>query len=153
MSWQSDTLAAVIMDWKTNHLLLVEKLVLHIDQVGTTTFDKLEARALQHGISMAVFDRAIERLHKLPQIKRTMKLGTVHYELQAVVEKKPVTSEFGGWLRENYPWPGKNGVPEFVMPFPEWDLSWIFLTPDELEEYKNNGRRVFKRKRYEHTRR
>lgn len=140
------------MDWKTNHLLLAEKLVLHIDEVKTTTFDKLEARARQHGISMAVFDRAVEKLHKLPQIKRTMKLGTVHYELQAIKPKPgPILSS--EWMRDNYPWPGKNGVPEFVMPFPEWDLSWIFLTPDELEEYKNNGRQVFKRKRYEHTRR
>lgn len=141
-------------NWRTNYLLLAEKLVLHIDVEKTTTFDKLEARALKHGINMAVFDRAIEKLHKLPQIKRTVKLGTVHYELQAVKAKAgPMLS--GEWLAQNYPWPGKNGVPEFVMPWPEWDLSYLFMKPDEAEKYKAEmkGKRMFKKKTYEHTRR
>jgi hypothetical protein len=112
--------------WHTNFLDLAEKLVLHIDAEKTTTFDKLEARARKHGISMNVFDRAIEKLHKLPNIKRTVKLGTVHYELQAVKAKPgPILS--GEWLAANYPWPGKNGVPSFVMPWPEWDLSYLFM--------------------------
>jgi hypothetical protein len=142
------------MSWKTNHLLLAEKLVLHIDAEKTTTFDKLEARALKHGIAMSVFDRAIEKLHKLPNIKRTVKLGTVHYELQAVKAKAgPILS--GEWVAANYPWPGKNGVPEFVMPFPEMDLSYLFLKPEEAEEYKAQmkGKKMFSKKKYEYARR
>jgi hypothetical protein len=139
------------MSWKTNHILLTEKLVLHIDAEKTTTFDKLEARARKHGIAMSVFDRAIEKLHKLPQIKRTVKLGTVHYELQAVKPKaSPILS--GEWLKQHYPWPGKNGVPDFVMPFKDWNLSYLFMTPEEAEEYKAEmkGQRSFTRKKYQH---
>jgi hypothetical protein len=141
-------------DWRNNHLLLAEKLVLHIDAEKTTTFDKLEARALKHGIAMNVFDRAIEKLHKLPNIKRTVKLGTVHYELQAVKPKTgPILS--GEWVAQHYPWPGKNGIPPFVMPFPELDLSYLFMKPEEAEDYKAQmkGKRTFKRKSYEHARR
>lgn len=149
--------------WHTNHLLLAEKLVLHIDAEKQTTFDKLEARALKHGIAMNVFDRAIEKLHKLPNIKRTVKLGTVHYELQAVKAKPgPILS--GDWVRANYPWPQvctscSGNLCSACFPFHDPEKDTVSKIRERLvmtrDEYKalSEGRTYIPKKRYEHTRR
>jgi hypothetical protein len=139
-------------DWRTNHLLLAEKLVLHIDAEKTTTFDRLEARARQHGIAMSVFDRAIEKLHKLPNVKRTVKLGTVHYELQAVKPKASSFDILAEWWK-THPYPEMNSTNDCHHEiFAGIDLSYLFMKPEEAEEYKAQmkGKRTFKRKAYQY---
>jgi len=73
--------------WKTNHLLLTEKLVLFIGKTPGVTLDVLEARALGHGVPMRVFDQAIQNLHRLKGVKRTTSGDTVKYSLQEIKEK------------------------------------------------------------------
>lgn len=139
--------------WHSNYLDLAEKLVLHIDQVKVTTFDKLEVRALKHGISMNVFDQAIARLHKLPNIKRTVKLGTVQYELQAVKVKANSFNAFAEWRKDN-PYPVMDSTNDCHHEiFAGIDLSFMFMTPEEAELYRAEmkGQRVFKKKKYEHA--
>lgn len=135
--------------WKTNHILLAEKLIKAIGEADTVSFDVLEARARKHGIAMGTFDSAIALIHKLPNVKRSVAHGTVQYAIQ-VVKPKPGPGTASAWVRENYPWPGVGDVPPFEMPFPEIDMSWILLSPEELDKYKAEaaGRTYIPRKRY-----
>lgn len=140
--------------WKSNPIQLTEKLVIYIGQNPKVSLDALEARAIKHGVAMSVFDQAVAHLHKLKGVKRTASAyGVVKYELQAVEKKPDGVMSHVQWCRDNYPYPGRNGVPEFVMPFPSWDLSYIFMTPEELEEYKARlkGRVFVRRKKYEYN--
>ena len=147
------TLATDVAGWKTNPISICEKLVLYIGQNPKVSLDALEARAVKHGIAMSVFDQAVAHLHKLKGVKRTASsYGVVKYELQ-VEKKKDILVPWVN-IPGNYPRPGENGVPEFVMPFPSWDLSHIFLTPTEMLEYraKLKGKVFIRRKKHEFNR-
>ncbi len=120
------------MSWKQNHILLAQKLVLHITEVGHTTFDKLEARARTHGIDMYTFDAAIALIHKLPSIKRTVAMGTVKYQLQSVEKKVKEPGSHLTWVRNNYPVMDSSNDGSGI----DLDFSYLFMTPDELDAYK-----------------
>lgn len=131
--------------------LIVER----ITEFGTITYDQLQARAVEKNIPQGIFDNAMQRVHK----KRTILVkdikGVLTYSMKPIVVE--ITPDHVMWCKTNYPYTDSNCVDEhgnFVMAFPDWDLSWIFLTPDELEEYKEamRGGKVYKRKRYEHAR-
>lgn len=133
------------MDWKTNHLLLAEKLIKAIDKEGELSLDAIDARSIKHGIDMRVLDKALEVLHRNKHIDRRVKQGTVYYRIKVV---KPVTpASHLAWVREHYPWPK-----EFVMPFPEWDLSFLFLTPAEYKQYKIELKGGYNKPHYGYTR-
>lgn len=119
------------MDWKSNHLLLAEKIVeLIIKSPEGLSLDVIDARAQKHGIDMRTLDAALERIHKLRSIERSTVKGTIRYRVKQKVEPKGPASHVS-WLRLNYPWPK-----DFVMPFPEIDMSYLFLKPAQLKEYK-----------------
>lgn len=92
-------------------------------------------------------------VHRSKLIEQNVKYGVIQYK-PAVA--KPVQKPVGAaWVTANYPWPGKNGVPEFVMPFTEIDMSFLFLKGEDLERYKceSKGRPYIpgKRKAYEYA--
>jgi hypothetical protein len=113
---------------------LSTKIVAYIAKNEGVTYEALKERARVKGIEQGVFDNAIARIHKNKKILVKNQEGVLTYGLRPVVVATP--SPHLTWCRENYPWPGKDGIPEFVMPFPEIDFSWIFLRPEELQEYK-----------------
>jgi len=130
----------------------LSKLIIdRITELGTVTYDQLLERAKEKNIEEGVFNNAIQRVHKKKTVLVKNVKGVLTYSIKpVVVETTPSHVE---WCKANYPYPGQNGLPEFVMPFPEWDVSYIFLTPDEFEEYKEaiRGGRVYKRKRYQYA--
>lgn len=97
------------------------------------TLDAIVKGAMSKGVSyMDVLD-ALEYTHKDPRIARTASSsGVVTYrKFTRAVGSSASGMTHLSWLRANYPWPGKNGVPPFEMPFPEIDMSWMFLKSHE----------------------
>lgn len=130
---------------------LAKLIIDRITELGTVTYDQLLERAKEKNIEEGIFNNAIQRVHKKKTVLVKNVKGVLTYSIKpVVVETTPSHVE---WCKSNYPYPGQNGLPKFVMPFPEWDVSYIFLTPDELEEYKEaiRGGRVYKRKRYQYA--
>lgn len=111
----------------------------------------LEGIVLSKGFTLEQFYSALEKVHRDKRIIQTQRKDEVWYEPYVAPIAKP--QPHLDWVKANYHWPGKNGVPEFAMPFPEWDLSWIFLKPEELEKYKAElkGTDYTPKKKYEHT--
>lgn len=147
------------MSWKTNHILLAEQLVKRISEDGESTFDKLEARALQLGVSMNIFDQAIALIHKMKSVKRVSKLGTVKYSIQELKKKVQLVktyislAEYEAPARIDSPWCFDESG-RLIDPFPEIDVSYIFLKPEALEKYKAElkGRTFIPKSRYANTR-
>lgn len=102
----------------------------------TLTLSDLEQRAEKRGVSLDELYDALEAVGRDKRIKRSVKGDDVVYKYAPPKKKTPeLTAE---WYAEHYPWPGKNGVPEFKMPFPEWSLAWMFLSPEDMLEYKQS---------------
>jgi hypothetical protein len=123
-------------DWKTDPRLFAKKILIRIEEAeGDVTYTSLQERAIEKDISLDVLDAALQHLHRFKKVKQRVKGDEIIYKAKprAVLKDPFATST---WVRDNYPYPGKNGVPEFVMPFPEMDLSFIFLKPQEMKEYK-----------------
>jgi hypothetical protein len=124
------------MEWKTDPNLLAVKILKRIEEAEDyVSYSSLQERAEEIGINLDLLDSALEKLQKRKKVKMRVKGDDILYKAKPrAVPKDPFATS--SWARDNYPWPGQNGIPEFVMPFPEWDLSWIFLTPDEMKEYR-----------------
>ena len=128
--------------WKFDPNLFAKKIIERIEKSDTeVTYTSLQERAIEKGISLDVLDRALEKLHKFKQIKQRVKGDDIVY---TVIEKPKPKDPFATrtWLNENYPYPtpcGADGCTGFCKacePFPEIDLSYIFLKPAEMKEYK-----------------
>lgn len=93
----------------------------------------IKSRAAERSIPPDVLEEALRVLHRLPQIHRTVAGGDVQYVWKEVVAKPVTVASHVTWVNEHYPWPE-----EFVMPFPEIDMSWMFLrTLEERQAYKS----------------
>lgn len=98
------------------------------------TLAQLETRANERGVSLDDLYNALDAVHRDRRIKRGVKGGEVYYT-PAPPKATPV--DHTAWVRAHYPWPGRDDVPPFIMPFPEIDMSWMFLrTREERDEYK-----------------
>lgn len=108
------------------------------------SLEKLTLVATGVGFSEDEVLQALERIGN--KLKSTVRGGTVYYQ----VPPPPIKEHFKSTVP--YPWPGRDGVPEFVMPFPEIDYSYIFLKPEELDKYKAElrGRIFIPKKRWQH---
>lgn len=108
------------------------------------SLEKLTLVATGVGFSEDEVLQALERIGN--KLKSTVRGGTVYYQVPPPVKIK---EHFKSTVP--YPWPGRDGVPEFVMPFPEIDYSYIFLKPEELDKYKAElrGRIFIPKKRWQ----
>lgn len=120
--------------------------ILSTDPSKQVTYDMLIDRYSSRVESRGILDNAIVLVHKSKLITVRELKGVLIYS--AKIKKQYITPDHVTWCKNNYPYPK-----DFVMPFPEWDVSYIFLNPDELKEYKEaaKGGRVYKRKRYQHV--
>lgn len=116
--------------WKTDTNLFAIKILKRIEEEGDTTYTFLQNRAVGKGISLDFLDQALEKLRRRKKVNQRVKGDEIIYS--AVPKEKP-KSPFPGveWLKNNYPYPTN-----FVMPFPEIDMSHIFLSPQEMKEHK-----------------
>ena len=124
--------------------MLAEKLVKRIAKDGEVTLDQLDASAVKHGIDMNVMDNALQRIHKLKNINRRTKKGTVVYSLQVIKPKSPTPHL--DWVRDNYPPMTSSNDGSGI----DMDFSYLFLTPEEMEKYKAEakGRVYIPKKKY-----
>lgn len=113
---------------------LATKIITRILTDTGSTYDKLEARAVAKGINMNTFQAAMVIVHRSKLIEQSVKFGVIQYK---VAVAKPAQPPVGtSWLSLNYPRPGVGDVPVFEMPFPEIDMSHLFLKGEDLERYK-----------------
>jgi DNA-binding transcriptional ArsR family regulator len=128
------------MEWKTDPNLLAVKILKRIEEAEDyVSYSSLQERAEEIGVSLDLLDNALEKLQKRKKVKMRVKGDDILYKAKPRAKLKDPFA-VSTWLRDNYPYPGKNGIPEFVMPFPEIDMSYIFLTPDEMKQYKANAK-------------
>lgn len=124
------------MEWKTDPNLFAKKILAYIEKANSdVSYTQLLDRALAKDITVDLLDRALERLHKSKKIKKRVKDNDIVYTaLPKAVIKSPIS--YLSWVRQNYPRPGENGIPAFVMPWPEIDMSYLFLKPEQMKVYK-----------------
>ena len=105
------------------HLLIVTL----IESEGTIGYDDIMTRVLAKGHAMSAFEVAMVQVHRHPRIK--VGSGLVY---SVAVVKAPTVNSHVVWVREHYPWPGE----DFIMPFPDIDMSWLVMKPEDAEAYK-----------------
>lgn len=105
-----------------------EAIIARILQDKSVTLTQLEQLASKRAVSLSDLYVALDKVARDKRIKRGVRRGEVYYE-PAPPPKTP--TDHLKWVRENYPRPGQNGVPEFVMPWIEWDLGFMFLKTKE----------------------
>lgn len=116
---------------RDNPLILADKIAALIVRERGASYTEIRQRAQAKGIDPLVLEQALERLHKNPMIHRTMAGGDVQYTVKVAKAPMGVPTHVT-WVAEHYPWPE-----EFVMPFPEITMDWLFLkTLEERQAYK-----------------
>lgn len=128
---------------------LADKIITGILRSPNVTYSRLEAHALSLGIPIGVFENSMQLVHKSKKVQSKILKGILVYvEREAPKPKVDVLLE---WRKAN-PYPKMDNTNDCHHEiFNGIDLSFLFLTPDELDEYKNNGRQVFKKKSYEYV--
>lgn len=128
-------------------VMLAAKIIKRIGADGTTNYAALEARAKELEVPDAIFQAAMTIVHRSKKIERKVKGDDIVYSVKVV--KEPVVHTGAAWVTANYPWPEN-----FEMPFPEIDLSHIFLRGEEREKYKAEakGRVYIPKQKYEYAR-
>jgi hypothetical protein len=103
-----------------------------------TTLTQLEGVVVSHGFTLDDLYTALEAVHRNKSIARTVRQGEVVY-MKKAPPKSP--TDHLAWIRANYPWPDS-----FEMPFPEIDMSFLFLkNKEERDAFKAemSGRPVY----------
>ena len=127
-------------------MTLSERIIAYILNHHPITYREIEDVAMGKGFSQLAIMDAMELVHKDKRITQSARGDEIVYRPYiAPVVKEHLKSTVP------YPYPGRDGVPEFVMPFPEWDLSFIFLTPEEMDRYRaeSKGRAYIPKHGYE----
>ncbi len=127
---------------------LHERIIAYVERHFPCSMTVLEGIVLSKGFTLEQFYSALDKVHRDKSIVQTQRGGDVFYSIYIAPIAKP--QPHLDWVKANYPDPK-----DFVMPFPDWDLSWIFLKPEELEQYKADlkGTDYTPKKKYEYTRR
>lgn len=113
--------------------VLAKKIVLYIVENGTCSYAEIAERARTHDIDVRTLESAMAIIHKNNTIKTTAVGNDIQY---SVAPQKPVASSF--FRYEPYPEfiPGVNDASHEI--FEGIDLSYLFMKPDDAEEYWKN---------------
>lgn len=91
------------------------------------SLEKLLSVSTAKGFSEDEVLAALQGIGK--RLKSTVRQGEVYYSIPTAPKKRH--DSHVDWLRDNYPRPST-----FVMPFPEIDMSWMFLkSKDERDAF------------------
>jgi hypothetical protein len=127
---------------------LNQRLITYILKAAPVTMDKLIDVATDKGYTLDEILTTLEQVHKDKRITQAANAaGVVTYKL-ATVKERP---DHLAWIRANYPWPDN-----FEMPFPEIDMSYLFLkTKEERDAFRAEmtGRPLYVKNKYVHSRR
>jgi hypothetical protein len=113
---------------------LSKLIVTRILKDGEVTLTQLETRATERGVSLDELYNALQEVHRNKAIARTVRGGEVVYT--KAVKRTPL--DHHTWLRTNYPPMDSTNDGSGI----EADLSYLFLTPEELEKYRAEIRGV-----------
>ena len=115
------------------------------------TLDQLVAKSTATGFSELDVLTALEHVHKDKQIQVRNLANGVTYS--PAVSKPKTTQTHLTWIKNNYPDPDpwnldSNG--NFIEPFPEIDMSWIVMSPDEIKAFRAemSGKPLYMKKKY-----
>lgn len=134
---------------------LAKLIIDRITALGTVTYDELQARAKEKNIDQGIFDNAMSRVHKKKMVLVKDIKGELTYSIKPVEVKKNIFDILADWRKAN-PYPEmnetNNGQHEI---FAHLNFDYLFLTPDELVEYKEamKGGKTYKRQRYQYANR
>ena len=130
---------------------LKQRIISYIIKNAPVTMDTIIEQATSKGYQEVEVLNTLELVHKDKRIQQTTRGDTVVYTLYTHKEPKALTHIT--WIKNNYPDPDpwnldKNG--NFIEPFPEIDMSWIVMSPDEIKAFKAemSGKPVGYNKRY-----
>lgn len=112
---------------------LSERILKYIENHHPISYTKIVQVAAGKNFCETEVITALDKIGK--KLKQTVKKNEIWYDLLPT-PTVPQTPKHISWLGLNYPYPGKNGIPEFKMPFPEIDYSFIFMNREETLVYK-----------------
>lgn len=120
---------------------LAAKIITRIIKDGSSTYDKLEARAVALGINMNTFQAAMVIVHRSKLIEQSVKYGVIQYKVAVKKEVKP-----GPQRPSYYPDMDETNDGSGI----EADFSYLFLSPEEMDKYRAEaaGRTYIPKKRY-----
>ena len=132
-------------------MLLQDRIITYILKKQTTTLIELEGLVLDNQYTLDELFTALETVHRDKRITNTANAsGEITYR---VASKKKSATPGTDWLRDHYPKMDSTNDGSGL----EADYSYLFLTPDELKQYKADARGVpafmYNKKRNGHPRR
>lgn len=118
---------------------LTDRILTYVTKVnGLVSLDKLVTVSAGAGFSENEVLIAIDKLGK--KLKGTVRGNQVYYSIPP--PPKPTSTSHIEWVNANYP------RYEYDMPFPEIDMSWIVLKPEEMKKFKIDQNGGYRPKRY-----
>lgn len=111
------------------------------------SYDELEARAKMHGYDLNLFDQAMQTIHRFEGIdSKAVIVNGKSVIVYAPKKKAPVKDAMVRWVNipGNYPVMDETNDCHHEI-FQGIDMSWIWMKPDEAEEYWNSKKPVWMR--------
>ena len=119
----------------TDPVKLAAKVARYIEKQGKpVTYEELEQRAQSKGIDSGLFETAVTFLHKRKRVEYKAKGDTIVYTVKAEPKPKEPGSHLT-WVRNNYKYMDETNNANHPA-FNELDFSYLFLTPEEMKQFK-----------------
>ena len=117
-------------------MTLPERIIRYILKKQTTTLIELEGLVVSKGYTLDQLFSALEHVHKDKRITNTANAsGEITYRVAA----RKVSVQPGlDWIRNNYPPMDSTNNGSGL----EADYSYLFLSPDEMKQYKADAKGV-----------
>ncbi len=129
------------------HKELAVKITKYIMAHSPVSYDELEARAKMHGYDLNLFDQAMQTIHRFEGIdSKAVIVNGKSVIVYAPKKKAPVKEAMVRWVNipGNYPVMDSSNDCHHEI-FQGIDMSWIWMKPDEAEEYWNSKKPVWMR--------
>lgn len=129
------------------HKELAVKITKYIMAHSPVSYDELEARAKMHGYDLNMFDQAMQTIHRFEGVdSKAVMVNGKSVIVYAPKKKAPVKEAMVRWVNipGNYPVMDSTNDCHHEI-FQGIDMSWIWMKPDEAEEYWNSKKPVWMR--------
>lgn len=129
------------------HKELAVKITKYIMAHSPVSYDELEARAKMHGYDLNLFDQAMQTIHRFEGVdSKAVIVNGKSVIVYAPKKKPPVKDAMVRWVNipGNYPVMDETNDCHHEI-FQGIDMSWIWMKPDEAEEYWNSKKPVWMR--------
>ena len=130
---------------------LQDRIVQYVTTVNSlVSLEKLLSVAAAQGFSEGEVLAELSTINK--KLKPVVRGEQVYYTVLPP-KKEPKPQTHLQWIKNNYPAPDPWNIDSegnFIQPFPEIDMSWIVMSPDEIKEFKAemSGKPLYMKKKY-----